>query len=470
MFDSTPAWELRERLLGREISPVELVESCLARIDALEPILHAFITVAPERALADARAAEAAIRQGVAGPLCGLPVALKDELWTEGIRSTAGSLLYEDFVPDRDGAVAERLRRAGAVVVGKTNMPEFCTFSRSVNRLVPESVNPWDARRTSGASSGGSAAAVAAAIVPFALGSDGGGSIRIPSSLCGVVGLHPTPGRVPMRGSFSYSLLSSVGPIARDVRDAALLLQTIAGPDPEDTSCLRDEPPDFLLGLDDGVRGMRLALVLDFAHVQARPEVIEAVVRGARLLEAEGAVVDQPAARIPDVWDAWIAVRNGRPVYEDVPVPFTQSREFLAQLEDPAKRELFCDYNLNRVTTQAISRDEWAAGTRVRAAACARLDQLFESYAALITPTMSDVAPLIPDLFESPYPNTYSGTDYTLFVNFTGTTAASYPCGTVDGLPVGLQVIARPGNEATVLRVCRALEQAQPWQTPPPPG
>jgi Asp-tRNA(Asn)/Glu-tRNA(Gln) amidotransferase A subunit family amidase len=463
-----PGWRLRERLLARDLSAVELVGCFLARIERLEPTLHAFVTVAGEQALADAAVADAAIARREAGPLCGLPVALKDELWTAGLRSTGGSLLYEHFVPEQDGAVAARLRAAGAIVIGKTNLPEFCTFPRSVNRLVPESRNPWDLRRTSGASSGGSAAAVAALAAPLAVGSDGGGSIRIPASLCGTFGLHPTVGRVPSQGSFSYSRLSSVGPLARDVRDAAQLLQVIAGPEPGDPTCWPDDPPDFLRGLDEGVRGLRLALVVAFEQASPRREVRDAVVAAAGLLAREGAIVEEPAVIVPDVWDAWIAVRNGRAAYDPGPVPFTQTAAFRARLEEPDTRDLLCAYNREGVTTRPVTREQWAQGERACAAARRQLDRLLDEHAVILTPTMLDVAPLVPERLESPYPDDRRGTNLTMIVNFTGCTAASHPCGTVDGLPVGLQVIGRPGDEATVLRVCRALERVLPWRAPPP--
>ena len=217
----TSARELRRLIAQREISPVDVVSSCLARIEALDPTLHSFITVVGERALDDAKRAEAAVQGGDAlGPLHGIPVALKDEVWTADIPSTDGSLLFRRFVPSRDGTVTERLRRAGAIVIGKTNMPEFAAWPRSKSRLAGESVNPWDVTRISGASSGGSAAAVAAGMVPLAIGSDGGGSTRIPSAFCGVFGLFPTPGRVPSYGSFSYSTEGSLGPIGRSARTA----------------------------------------------------------------------------------------------------------------------------------------------------------------------------------------------------------------------------------------------------------
>src|SRR5436190_16437438 len=241
----TSARELRRLIAERQISPVDVITACLARIEALEPMLHAFITVVGDRALDDAKRAEAAVQRGdELGPLHGVPIALKDEAWTADIPSTGGSLLFKRFVPSHDGTVTERLRRVGAVVIGKTNLPEFAAWPRSKSRLAGESVNPWDTTRISGASSGGSAAAVAAGIVPLAIGSDGGGSTRIPSALCGVVGLFPTPGRVPSYGSFSYSTEGSLGPIGRNVGDIAVLQQVIAGPDPRDALATTQPAPD----------------------------------------------------------------------------------------------------------------------------------------------------------------------------------------------------------------------------------
>jgi len=250
-------WQLRDRIAEGTLSSVELVEASLERIEALEPTLHAFITVAGAQAREEARRADAAVAAGEPlGALHGLPVALKDEAWTAGIRSTGGSLLFDDFVPAADGAVAARLRAAGAVIVGKTNMPEFAMWPRSQSRVGGESMNPWDTTRISGASSGGSAAALAAGLVPLAIGSDGGGSIRIPASLSGVVGLFPTPGRVSARGSFSYSPYASLGPMARDVRDVATVLQTVAGYDPDDPFSVDRPVPDYLASLDGGTNGL----------------------------------------------------------------------------------------------------------------------------------------------------------------------------------------------------------------------
>ena len=239
----------------------------------------------------------------------GIPVAVKDEAWTAGLASTGGSLVFAHFTPSRDGTVAARLRAAGAIIIGKTQLPEFAAWPRSRSRLAPESVNPWDRSRISGASSGGSAAAVAAGLVPLAVGSDGGGSIRIPSALCGTVGLYPTAGRVSCYGSFSYSPLGSFGPMARTVADTALLYMALAGPDRRDPWTLPDPPADVMPALERGVEGMRIGWTADFGHVDVDLEVRDTVERAVSVLAQLGALVDPTDHAVPHPWGdgAWMA-------------------------------------------------------------------------------------------------------------------------------------------------------------------
>ena len=306
-MDQELAWlsalELRELIGAGSVSPVEVARACLERIDAVEPHLHSFITVAADRALEQARVAERAVAGGEdLGPLHGVPVALKDEIWTEGIPSTGGSLVFRRFVPSKDATVAQRLRAAGAIIIGKTQLPEFASWPRSKTRLVDESVNPWDVTRISGASSGGSGACVAAGLVPLAVGSDGGGSIRIPSSLCGVFGLYPTPGRVSSYGTFSYSTAGSLGPMARTVRDAAFLQQVISGPDRHDAWKLTGPAPDILVDLESGVRGLRIAWSEDFGHIPVAPAIGVAVQRAVSVLGDLGATVETTDRHLAHPW------------------------------------------------------------------------------------------------------------------------------------------------------------------------
>ncbi len=491
------AGELRALVAAREASPVEILEAHLGRIDEAEPLLHSFITVCADRAMTHARRAERAVARGEPlGALHGLPVALKDEVWTQGVPSTGGSLVFARFVPRRHGIVAERLEAAGAVIVGKTNLPELASWPRSKNRLVPESVNPWDPARISGASSGGSAACVAAGLVPLAVGSDGGGSIRIPAALCGIVGLYPTAGRVPSYGSFSYSTAGSLGPMARTVADVALLQGVLGGPDPRDPWALAEAPFDLLGTLEAGVQGLRVAWSPDFGHLAVAGAVARAVEGAVAVLASLGADVEpldrllehpwgdgramagiqeavagrewpEPGAdpsQLPDIgpeehW-MWSAFAEG--------APLTTTPRFRALCA--RHRSLLAPHS--QLTVDAAVRGPDPEDERRHERLVRTMASVFERFDVVCSPTMPVVAPRAPAGWATPYADPFMGTNFTFLANATGCSAASVPCGLADGLPVGLQVIGRPRDEATVLRVCRAFEAARPGplRPPSPPG
>jgi Asp-tRNA(Asn)/Glu-tRNA(Gln) amidotransferase A subunit family amidase len=255
-----PAWQIREAIVTRRLSATEVAGHFIGRIDALDQRLHSFFTVSGDVALEQARAIDRRIARGEpVGPLAGVPVSIKDQLWTRGIRTTGGSRVYADHVPVEDSLHVARVKAADGLTIGKTSTPEFGMFWRTVGRIAPECVNPWDPKRTSGGSSGGAAASVAAGLGPLALGTDAGGSIRLPSAMCGVFGVLPSNGRVPRHGSFGSTLFfSGVGPICRDTRDAAILLQMLARPSVDDPLCRMDAAPDYLAQLDEGIAGLRL--------------------------------------------------------------------------------------------------------------------------------------------------------------------------------------------------------------------
>ena len=254
------ALEVAAKIRARELSAVEVVEACLARIERLEPRLHAFSEVLADGARADARAAEAAIRRGDAvGPLHGVPVGIKDQMNVTGAKVTFGTHLLADYVATEDAPIVARLRQAGAVVVGLTTMPEFGWNGISWSPLYGATYNPWDPDRTAGGSSAGSGAAVAAGLLPLATGSDGAGSIRMPASFCGIVGLKPTYGRVAMFPVSVSELVTHYGPMSRTVRDTAAMLSAIAGPDPRAPHCLPATDEEYVAACDGGVRGLRLA-------------------------------------------------------------------------------------------------------------------------------------------------------------------------------------------------------------------
>lgn len=466
----TPAWQVREGIATGAVSAVETVEASLDRLAAVEPHLHAFRTVCADQARAAAREADAMVRRGEPlGPLHGVPVVLKDEPWVAGVPATGGSLLFEDFVPEEDGTVAARLRGAGAIVIGMTNVPEFYSWSRTANRFGPETVNPWDTRCSPGASSGGTGAAVAAGVAPLGIGSDGGGSIRIPSAACGLVGLFPTPGRVPDTGSFSYSRVGSMGPMARDVRDLAIAMDVLSGPDGRDR---RPSPParDFVATLDQGVAGMRFLWSPDYGHIDVDPAVAAQVgATAARLTEA-GATVTEAPFSIDASWPWFTDFLRGEAIYGNGPSAFTNSPAFVERCLASENFSRLSEYNQRGLTMPPPSRAAYEAAVSWVADVGQKVDALFQSYDAILSPTLPVTAPTLPEGLADPYPSFCCGTFYTAIANLLMLPALSFPAGLVGGMPVGLQIMGRHGREDEVLRIARALEQIQPFTAHPSIG
>ncbi len=383
-----PGWELRALMLERRLSPVEVLRACLDRLEHVDHRLHCFITVDAEGALAAAQELERRIGRGDAlGPLAGVPVSLKDHFATRGLRTTGGSRLYQDHVPEEDSVYAARLRAADAILVGKTSTPEFEMFARTFNPLLPECVNPWDPTRIAGGSSGGAAASVAAGITPLAVGSDSGGSTRIPAAFCGVHGVVPSHGRVPRQGGFGRTLFySGVGPIARDVRDAAVLLQILAGPDLRDPTCMTVNPPDYLASLEQGVQGLRLGWWCgDGSLAGLDPEVIATVRRSAAGFETLGARMEECTLDRPldGLLEAFWAINNA------------DHYAFLghALWEDPVRRGQLTKYVRARFAQgQAVTGAEYARALLTRFEVMAAFEALFARYDLLLSPTVGMVA------------------------------------------------------------------------------
>ena len=450
------AWQIREAIVTRRLSASEVACHFIERIDTLDPRLHAFFTVSGEVALDQARAIDRRIDRGEpVGPLAGVPVSIKDQFWTKGIRTTGGSRVYADHVPVEDSLCVARVKAADGLIIGKTSTPEFGMFWRTVGRIAPECVNPWDAKRTSGGSSGGAAASVAAGLGPLAIGSDDGGSIRLPSAMCGVLGVLPSNGRVPRHGALGSTLFfSGVGPITRDVRDAATLLQLLAAPSAADPLCRTDEAPDYLTGLDLGVAGLRLGWwENDDISRLVQGDVIAAARKAALGFETLGARFNDPVtldtAGIDEAWkvldfvDRYAAL--GEKLYTDAA---------LRRKLSPYARVRFAE--AKKVTGAKYSR---AVLRRAEFIRC--IERAFENCDVLLAPTLGYVAPVIKSMGAAE--RIPALVAYTLPVNLAGYTAASIPCGVVAGMPIGLQVIAPPNQEALVLRVCRAFELAWPW-------
>lgn len=459
----TPATELRRLIRDREISPVEVTDAVLARIEHLNPKIFAYLTVTADLARAQAREAEARVRRDEAlSRIDGIPYSIKDLETTAGIRTTFGSRWFEQHVPQQDSAVAGRLKAAGGILLGKTNTPHYGHKDMSDNLLGPPCANPWKPDRTSGGSSGGAAAAVAAGLGPLAQGSDGAGSIRIPSALCGVFGLKPSFGRVPSyRPNMNYfAALSHPGPIARTVRDAALLLGVMAGPDPRDPLSIDAPPEDYAAACDGDVRGLRVAWSPDLGYGAVDPEVKAITERAARRFAELDCHLEAPEIRWPNprdfhkiMYEVSFAARCG-----------DQAAERPDWIEPSLARLI---YNGGRVSAVEYGR---ALAARDRFYDAVRA--FFEGYDLLLTPQMPVGAwSAEPGPFQGPTeiggrptPTMFDRLPFTYPFNLTGHPAASVPCGfTTEGLPVALQIVGRWHADATVLRAAACFEAVQPW-------
>jgi Asp-tRNA(Asn)/Glu-tRNA(Gln) amidotransferase A subunit family amidase len=459
-----PAWRLREQVVTRKASAEEITTRLLERIGRLDKGINAFLTLGGEAAIAEARAVDQAIAEGrTPGPLAGVPVTIKDQFFTKGLRTTGGSKVFENHIPDEDSIHVARIRAAGGVILGKTSTSEFGMYWRTVGLISDECRNPWEHRRTAGGSSGGAAAALAMGFGPLALGSDSGGSIRLPSAQCGIFGMLPSFGRVPRHGGFgSRMFLSSIGPMARDVRDAAMLLQVLAEPMPQDPFCRTDTPPDYLSDLETGIEGVAVAWWDNTAADGfASPEVLRVARSAAERITAFGARFARQQLRLDTdgVDEAWRIL------------DFVDCHANLGEelVRDPVRFAQLTPYSQTRFEwASGISGTEYSRAILRRARFTRSLDEAFGGHDLLLAPTIGVTAPVIEqDNMTQRIPALVS---YTLPVNFAGYCAASVPVGFVGGLPVGLQIIGRPNAEALVLRAARQFELALPWQGVHPPN
>ena len=458
-----PAHELRELIVKKRLSPVELTETYLRRIEALDPRLNAFLTVVADEAMRAAREAEAAVTRGdQLGRLHGITIGIKDLVPTKGIRTTQGSLVFKDWVPDQDDVSVERIKAAGAIILGKTNTPEFGSSGTTENHLGDDCRNPWNPERVSGGSSGGSASALAAGLCPLATGSDAGGSIRIPASFCGVYGVKTTQGRVPQRYSTPNRWLpinfDQIGPMSRSVRDAADLMQVLAGPHPDYPLGMQEEPPNFAAGLGRGVKGIRVAWSPDLGSAAVDSEVLE-VVRGAvKVFEELGAAVEPADMHLDygELTSALLAL-SGISGY------LMRGRVF-----EEHGDQLVPYVHRNLSKGKVISGLQYAQASSVLEQHRASIGGLFTQYDLLLTPTMAVAAfPLRqrPEVIGGKTVDQERGYNpFTFPFNMSGNPAASIPCGfSPEGLPIGLQIVGRNGDEVTVLQASAAFEEARPW-------
>ncbi|MEB3318122.1 MAG: Asp-tRNA(Asn)/Glu-tRNA(Gln) amidotransferase subunit GatA [Cyanobacteriota bacterium] len=471
--------EWRGKLRRGEVSARELTEATLARLRAVEPDVHAFLEVCAERALADADRVDAARAAGEElPPLAGIPVAIKDNLCTRGIRTTCSSRMLEHFVPPYESTVTERLWQAGAVLIGKTNLDEFAMGSSTETSAFGPSRNPWDPSRVPGGSSGGSAAAVASGAAQVALGSDTGGSIRQPASFCGVVGLKPTYGRVSRWGLVAFaSSLDQVGPFSGSVADAAEVLQVIAGEDPRDATCLKAPVPDYLAELNQPLAGLRVGLIQEGFHEQGLDDQVKAsVLAAARVLEGLGCeLVDVSCPRFDDGIATYYVIAPSEASanlarYDGVKYGLRAETgaggDNLAVMTARSRAEGFGDEVKRRILigTYALSAGYvdayYKQAQRVRTLIRQDFDRAFERVDVLLSPTSPTTAFRFGAHTDDPLAM-YLADLLTIPANLAGLPAISLPCGFDDqGLPIGLQLIGGVLEEAKLLRVAHQYEQA----------
>lgn len=449
-----------ELLRARKVSPVELTHACLARIDRLNPVLNAFITVTADQALNDARAAEADIMRGRRrGPLHGIPVALKDLFDTAGVRTTAGSAVFADRVPTQDAEVVRRLKQAGAVIIGKLNMHEFAYGETSAQSHFGPVRNPWDRHRISGGSSGGSAAAVAARLCYGALGSDTGGSIRQPSAYCGIVGVKPTYGRVSTTGVVPLSWsMDHVGPMCRTVADAAVLLQAIAGYDPADTNSLDAPTPDYSKALTQKVSALRIGIPRALFYQELDPEIEHAVNEALK-------VIRRLTTSMRDV---------ELPSYQRLPVVAAEAYAFHAPYVTKTP-QLYQPLTRRRIEGgSGISTSDYIDGRRELERLRRAVADVFSAVDSLVTPTTPMLPMTVDEAMNIPTvpapggvaPSLRNTQPFDIF----GLPTISIPCGfSRGGLPIGLQITGPRLGEPQVLALARAFEQATEWHQRVPP-
>jgi aspartyl-tRNA(Asn)/glutamyl-tRNA(Gln) amidotransferase subunit A len=455
------ATELIALYQTRTVSPVDVTEAILARIDQLNPSLNAFITVTPEIALDQARSAERAYAEGSAGPLSGVPISIKDLLLTKGVRTTRGSLLYADLIPDEDAPFVERVKAAGAVFLGKTNTPEFGWKGESGNRLVGPTHNPWQHGRTAGGSSGGGAAAVASGLGPLAQGSDGAGSIRIPCSFCGIFGLKPSFGLVPYHPPSSVGDFSHIGPMTRTVADAALLMNVTAGEDPRDRNSW-SSGVDYVKALKGDISGMRIGWSPDLGYAAIDPAVRRTAEKAAFRFEELGCTIEETNPGLDDPWDIvhiiWASGHAG--TLKD---NFEEVRDQL----DPGLVSIV-------EAGQRFSASDFTAALNHRNAYANKLRAFTSQYDLFLTPTLPITAFNAgadqPGSIQGRPTKYLSWTAFTYPFNMTGQPAATVPCGwDENGLPIGLQIVGRFHDDPTVLRAAAAFEAIFPWRDRRPP-
>jgi len=456
-FCFTPATTLAKLIRDRSVSPVDVVQALLDRIEAVNPIINAYVTVTADAALASARQAEQGVVDGDAlGSLHGVPFAVKDLLYTANIRTTAGSRAFAEFIPSDNAIVVERLLKAGAILLGKTNTPEFGFKSTTENALFGATNNPWDVTRTAGGSSGGAGAATAAGMASLSVGTDAGGSIRTPASFCGIVGFKPSFGRVPNGPGFGGgATLAHAGPMTRTVADAALMLDVMAGVDERDRRSVPTDCERFSARIDDHNASLRIGWSLDLGYAAVDPLVERAFMASVARFGEMGWNV-APAA---------IAFDDPQSLFNTI----IRAENYVFAADIVARHGPLIDPGMRTFTENGadVTAYEYLCANRERERLCLRLAELFSDHDLLVTPTLA-VAPFVhgqrPREIAGRAVAGMSWLSFTYPFNLTGNPALSVPCGwTESGLPLGIQIIGPRFSDALVLQAGAALEAIQPW-------
>ena len=463
-LNQRPATELAKLIRTKSVSPVEVLRAHLDTIERLNPKINAVCTLVAEAAMAAAQRAERTVMAGEEiGLLHGLPIGIKDVTATAGIRTTFGSPLHADNVPTEDAAVVTRIKQAGAIVIGKTNTPEFAAGANTVNRLFGATRNPWDLALSVGGSSGGGAAALAAGMMPLAEGTDFGGSLRVPAAFCGVVGLRPTPGLVPrFPTQLPWDPSAVHGPMARTAEDTALLLEAMMGGDdltPISVTAPWRSPVDAVVQIRD-LKNVRVGYAPDIAGVGIDAEISDACRTTAKRLVDYGATVDEFEFSLADGRDAFLKLRG-----------FTMVARFLEYVNNTERFEPNLKGNIETGLKLTIA--DVAGAERKRAELWNRWRALFERFDLLLTPT----TPVAPFPVEQNYPDTIAGRKMTSYIDWIAPTflvtmstlpAASVPCGrTAAGLPIGLQIVGPRFAEPKILGAAKLVQEIRPIGWPP---
>ncbi len=460
------ATALAELVRNGEVSARELTQAALDRMEKREPLIQAFCTATPELALEQAAAVDAKRARGEAlGAFAGVPLAVKDLICTAGVKTTSGSAAYADFIPEDDDITVERLLAADALLLGKTTAPEFGYSGVGHNPLFPSPRNPWDLSKTPGGSSAGSGAALAARLCPIALGSDGGGSVRIPAAHCGVYGFKASMGRVPLwpgcrderyPGVSSWESLEHIGPMTRTVRDSAMMMSVMAGPDMRDRHSIPCSDVEWISSLEKPLDGLRIAFSVDFGYIAVDKEVRDVVTKAARHFARElGAELEEVDPGIADEGATFAAL-----------VAFESDLTGMRQMQSDLGSRM--SPHLSGMLQREWRAEHFTDANTARKKICNQLWRFMQRYDLLLTPTLA-VPPFPlnmqgPEIIDGRMVRSDHWLSFCYPFNFTGQPAASIPAGfTASGLPIGLQIVGRHLDDGLVLAASAAFERIQPW-------